>query len=103
MREGIERPSIWEGVHAQVLLGDEDFVVKLKGDVTGLEEMAEIPRAQRYLGRPRLQALFEGKLTKSKRDARIGKAVHRYGYSQKQVADYLMLHYATVSRLANQS
>ena len=81
MREGIERPSIWEGVHAQVLLGDEDFVVTLKGDVTGLEEMAEIPRAQRYLGRPRLKTLFEGKLTKSKRDAQIGESVHRYGYS----------------------
>jgi transposase len=27
--------------------------------------------------------------------------VHRYGYSQRQVADHLSLHYATVSRLAN--
>jgi IS30 family transposase len=67
-----------------------------------MEEIAEIPRSQRYLGRPTLKTLFEGKLTKTKRDARIVEAVHRYGYSQRQVADYLNLHYATVSRLANQ-
>jgi len=28
-------------------------------------------------------------------------AVHRYGYSQREVADFFDLHYATVSRLAN--
>ena len=77
MREGIERPSIWEGVHAQVFLGDEDFVETLKGYVTGSEEMAEIPRDQGYLGRPRLQTLFEGKLTNGKRDAQIGESVRR--------------------------
>lgn len=80
-----------------MLLGEEDFVAKLKG----YEETAEIPRSQRYLSRPKLKALFEGKLSKAKRDALIVRAVHRYGYSQKQVADFLDLHYATVSRLAN--
>ncbi|MEE9551244.1 MAG: hypothetical protein V3W08_12685 [Candidatus Binatia bacterium] len=29
------------------------------------------------------------------------RAVHRYGYSQREVAEHLGLHYATVSRLAN--
>ncbi len=84
------------------MLGDEDFVGKLKGYVTSSEEIAEIPRNQRYLGRPILKTLFEGKITKTKRDARIAEAVHRDGYSQRQVADYVNLHYATVSRLANQ-
>lgn len=90
-----------EDVHAQVLLGDEAFVEKLKGYASGSKEMPEIRRDQRHLGRPALKTLFAGKLTKSKRDAKIVKAVHRYGYSQRQVADHLNLHYATVSRLAN--
>ena len=38
----------------------------------------------------------------TKRDTRIVQAVHRYGYSQREVADSLHLHYATVSRLANE-
>jgi len=101
VREGIGRPSIWEGVQAQVLLGGEDFVGKLEGYVKGYEEIREIPRSQRYLNRPKLKSLFEGKLGKTKRDARILQAVNRYGYSQREVADCLGLHYATVSRLAN--
>ena len=35
------------------------------------------------------------------KDARIVQATHRYGYSQRKVADFLDLHYAAVSRLAN--
>jgi predicted transcriptional regulator len=34
-------------------------------------------------------------------NARIVQAVHHYGYSQGEVADFLDLHYAAVSRLAN--
>jgi len=101
VREGIDRPSIWQELKAQVLLGEEGFVEKLKGYVKGYEEIREIPRSQRYLSRPKLKSLFEGKLSKSKRDALIVRAVHRYGYSQREVADFLGLHYATLSRLAN--
>ena len=101
VKDGLDKPSIWEGVQAQVLLGKEDFIRKLKGYVKGYEEITEIPRSQRYLSRPTLKNLFEGKLTKIKRDARIVQAVHRYGYSQREVADVVDLHYATVSRLAN--
>jgi putative transposase len=101
VREGIKRPSIWEGVQAQVLLGKEDFVEKLKGYVKGYKEIAEIPRGQRYMSRPPLKNLFDGKLTRAKRDTTIVQAVHRYGYSQREVADWLGLHYATVSRIAN--
>lgn len=103
VREGIARPSIWQEVRAQVLLGEEDFVEKLKGYVKGYEEIAEIPRVQRYVGRPPLTTLLGGKLTKAKRDNAIIQAVHRYGYSQREVADWLGLHYTTVSRLANRS
>jgi hypothetical protein len=41
VREGISKPSIWEGIQAQVLLGNEEFVEKLKGYVKGYEEIAE--------------------------------------------------------------
>jgi DNA-binding MarR family transcriptional regulator len=64
--------------------------------------LSEIPRRQRYLGRPTLNGLFARKLTKAKRDALIVRAVNRYGYSQREIADYVGLHYATVSRLVSQ-
>lgn len=101
VREGINQPSIWQGLKSQVVLGEEGFVEKLKGYVTGYQDVKEIPRSQRHLSRPKLESLFEGKLTKTRRDALIARAVRRYGYSQREVADLLGLHYATVSRLAN--
>ncbi len=48
-----------------------------------------------------LERLFVGKFSRGRRDGLIVRAVHRYGYSQREVAEHLVLHYATVSRLAN--
>jgi Trp operon repressor len=69
----------------------------------GFEELVEIPLAQRYVNRPSLKTLLDGTLTKAQRDAAIARAVHRYGYSQREVADWLGLHYATLSRLVSRS
>jgi len=102
VREGLGRDSVWEGLRGQVLLGEEEFVQRLEGYVKGYEERTEIPRSQRYLNRPTLKSLFGGNLTKAKRDALIKRAVNRYGYSQREIADSVGLHYATVSRLARQ-
>ena len=52
-------------MQAQVLLGKEDFVEKLRGYVQGYEAIAEIPRSQRYVSRPKLTKLFEGKRAKA--------------------------------------
>lgn len=101
VRERVDGPSIWEGVQAQVLLGNEDFVETLKRYVKVYEAIAEIPRRQRYVSRPPLQKLFEGKRTKTTRDRAMIQAVHRYGYSQREVAEVVGLHYATVSRIVN--
>jgi len=60
----------------------------------------EIPKVQRYLNRPNLTEIFENaRGEKGKRDRGIAEAVKRWGYSEREVADYLRLHYSTVSRL----
>jgi transposase len=33
------------------------------------------------------------------RNKKIAEAAERYGYSQKEIADYLKMHYSTISRL----
>lgn len=40
-------------------------------------------------------------LTKAKRCTTVVHPGHRYGYTQREVAEFLGWHYATVSRLAN--
>jgi DNA-binding NarL/FixJ family response regulator len=36
---------------------------------------------------------------KTTRDEAIVRAVEEYGYSQKEIADYLALHYSTISKV----
>jgi REP element-mobilizing transposase RayT len=98
--EGKGRPSIWEHLEAQSLLGEEGFAEALKGHVRGYEKIQEIPRGQRLIGRPTLQRLFGVKnQQRSKRDRIIAKAVKEHGYSQVEVARHVKLHYSTLSRI----
>jgi REP element-mobilizing transposase RayT len=103
VKAGLEAGSIWTKVKAQALLGEEDFVIRLMAYVRGQEDIKEIPRGQRYVTRPGLESLFSNKVLveKESRDRKIVEAVERYGYSQKEVAGYLGMHYSTISRLVN--
>ena len=100
---GIGRESIWKEVRGQSILGKEDFVDSLIGVVKGHEDIQEIPRSQRYLSRPDLDNMFSGISIDDKAIliTAIKNAVYEYGYSQKQIADHLGIHYCTVSRMVN--
>jgi putative transposase len=98
---GIGKDSIWPKVRGQILLGEEDFVDKFIGYLRGHEDIKEIPKSQRYIGRPSLNILFKKRELKNThiRNKKIAEAAERYGYSQKEIADYLKMHYSTISRL----
>jgi len=97
---GVGEKGIWEKVQAQSILGEDDFVERLIGYAKGREGIREIPRSQRYLGRPSLARLFEGvTLTERKQhSSAMERAEVEHGYSLKEGADYLGIHYSTVSR-----
>jgi len=105
VRDGMGEGTIWEKVKGQSILGEEDFLEQFIGHVRGYEEIKEIPRGQRYLGRPGLKDLFLEDMVRSRdmRDEGIAKAVGEWGYSQREVADYLGLHYSTLSRLMKEA
>lgn len=98
--DGIRGHRIWDDVKGQSILGDEDFVNRLIDYARGYEEVKEIPKVQRYLNRPNLTYIFKNTgRERRKRDRAIAEAVKRWGYSEREVADYVRLHYSTVSRL----
>lgn len=100
VQEGIAQNSIWENLEAQSLLGVEGFAEALRPHVSGKVKMKEIPKGQRLMGRPSLDKLFQKtEASKASRDRAIAEAVSKYGYGQIEVARYLKLHYATISRL----
>ncbi len=101
VREGIEGGEIWKEVKGQSILGEDDFIEEFIDHVRGYKEIKEIRRGQRYLGRPGLRDLFSEKVMRDRkiRNEMVGEAVGEWGYSQREVADYLKLHYSTLSRL----
>ena len=88
-------------MRGQSVLGEEDYADRLVEYLRGQRDIKEIPKRQRFLNRPGLDELFEnrGRRDRSKRNEIMLKAVMEHGYSQKEIAAHLGLHYSTVSRL----
>ncbi len=104
VKAGIGENNIWQEVRGQSLLGKDEFVEGLMNYVKGYEEIKEIPKNQRYgLNRPGLSELIKDEALKKKKDIlnKVKEAVEKHGYSQKEVADHIGVHYSTVSRMIN--
>ncbi len=101
VRDGVGAEPVWKDIRAQSILGDDDFVEGLIDHVRGRENIPEIPKSQRFINGPALGTLFgrEALEDKKGRDERIIKAVEGYGYTQREVADHLGLHFASISRI----
>jgi hypothetical protein len=103
VKGGIGGQRIWEGVKGQSILGEKEFVDRLIDFVRGYEGVIEIPKGQRYVTRPSLGEIFkDAEGGKQERNAGIADAVTKWGYSGREVANHLGLHYSTVSRLINE-
>ncbi|MGH8472523.1 MAG: hypothetical protein ACREVJ_08755 [Gammaproteobacteria bacterium] len=104
VRSGLGLSSPWEHLRGQVLLGAPGFVEQLKPYLTGRRRLKDIPRAQRLLDRPSLEALFREDQTprKSQRNQRIRQAHLQYAYTLSDIARYQGLHYTTVSKIVNE-
>ncbi len=98
--EGVGKESPWETLRGQIFLGADEFINRLRGLLGEREGEKEVPRVQRYVGRPLLRELFRGKKREERtiEDRAIYDAYVRYGYTMKEIGDHLGFHYATVSR-----
>jgi hypothetical protein len=98
---GIGQKDIWNEIKGQSILGEDDFAERLLGYVKGYEDVKEIPKRQRYVARPGLGELLNDWPISDKRKRARGviNAVLKHGYSQKEVADHIGIHYSTVSRI----
>jgi REP element-mobilizing transposase RayT len=101
--EGIGQGSPWEHLQGQVLLGSEQFVERLAAWLRDKRLLKEIPRRQRFAGRPPLSQLFGARtrVDQSRRNEAIRRAHLDHGYSLSEIGRAVGLHYATISRIAN--
>jgi REP element-mobilizing transposase RayT len=96
--EGIDGESPWQDLRGLILMEDGALMEKLKDLLASKEHIKEIPRAQRFAGRPRLAEIFTEGESKAGRNSHICAAHMKYGYTLKKIADHLGLHYTTVSK-----
>jgi REP element-mobilizing transposase RayT len=101
VRDGIEVESIWNGVRAQSVLGEDEFIESLSDYVRGRKRIPEIAKSQRFMNKPPLGDIFRPEVLgdRRKRDKGISKAVFEHGYTQREVADHLRIHFTSVSRI----
>lgn len=96
-----ENEAPWEKLKGQVILGNDMFIERVREFLEGKEQFPEIPRLQRTVGRPALEVLFPAgeQSTKNKRNPTILEAHVKYGYTLKEIAEHLDVHYTTVSKI----
>jgi len=101
VRAGIGKKPPWDEFDRQILLGSKGFVKQFEDLLKEKENSIEIPRQQRHAGRPDIKEIFaEGdNIAKASRNEKIYEAHIKYGYTLKEVADYLGLHYTSVSKI----
>ena len=83
---------------AKTVVGDGTMAEQLVAQCRKAIPCVEFPRVQRFGSRPPLARLFENLASRTDRNARAVVAVRDHGYTMKEVADFLDLHYITVSR-----
>ena len=84
---------------SKAAFGDEVFMTRLGEQCRRAAPSVEIPREQRFAGRPPLSQVFQGVTSKTERNACAVVAVREHGYAIREVAEFLGRHYATVSRV----
>jgi REP element-mobilizing transposase RayT len=89
----------WDDLHGGIL-GSESFIKQMEPLLKERIPSRDFPKQEQYAARPSLERLFSDWNDKTERNMKIREAVWEHGYTLKEVADHLGLHYSTVSALA---
>lgn len=98
---GKDTPFPSDEIAGQLILGSKGFIEKIKKYLPKKKQKTdnEISRKQSYVARKELDEIFQkGMKSGKKREDLIYQAFREYDYFQKEIADYLGVHYATISR-----
>jgi putative transposase len=102
--EGITKETPWKDLKGQIFLGTKGFIEECKHNLDVSGDLREIPRLQRYAERPVLGELLHEEMRRDKvrRNRAIYHAHVKYGYTLREIADRLGVHYTTVSKVLNE-
>ena len=94
--------SPWQKLMGQIVFGGDTFAAYVQEKISQSKQIDtdEISRIQRFPGRPQLKTIFSNQETQTKKNRNhlITKAHIEYGYTLKEIANHLNIHYTTVSK-----
>lgn len=96
VKSGMKQGQIWDNLRNQIYLGEKNFIesAHIQSGLKG--ELPEVPRIQaRKVGLPIGEYLAQA----ANRNEAIVMACQSGEYTQKELADYLGIHYSTVSKI----
>ncbi|MFH1737116.1 MAG: transposase [Actinomycetota bacterium] len=79
-------------------IGGDIFIARLADYVWEKDEVKAISGRERMLGRPPIEALFQGVSDRATRNQKIREACIDFGYSQCEIAKFLGMHPNSISR-----
>jgi len=80
-------------------LGSEGFLAKIQRLIEEKNEIVEMPRLQKLAPQKDLDEIFQkGDRVGASREESIYRSYVDHGYTLKEIADYLGVHYVSVSR-----
>ncbi len=104
--EGVANPMTpWQKLSGQIFLGGDKFISYMQEFLRDSQDIKEIPRSQRYPGRPPLELFFSNiaRENKKARNQGVVTAHIGFGYTLKEIGECLGIHYTTVSRIVDKS
>lgn len=100
--DGIDLPSPMNGAEKGGILGTAQFIDEVRDKVDGKvsEKEDDITIAQRRVGRPSLEQIFDDVKDVHERNAGIKLAINYLLYSSSEVGRFLNLHTSTIRKIA---
>ncbi len=99
IKEGIGGASPFDKAVEGNVLGLEPFSDLVLAMTPDIGDLTEVPMSERIVGRPTLDAMLNSSMSKGDRNSAIVIAHLRGGYTQKEIADFVNIHYSTVSKI----
>jgi len=83
---------VWGNLKGQIYYGSDEFIEQHVP--VGSRAFREVPREQRLVNRPPIEDIFGA----TSEERAIAAAYREHGYRLREIADFLGVHYSTVSR-----
>lgn len=99
--EGVAGENPWLHLRKQILLGSEEFVTAMAPLLGDAGKIREHQLRERRSKRPSLSQLFAKARDKAQRNDAIRLAHLKHLYSLNEIGQFVGLHFATVSKIAN--